>query len=400
MSDLQFFIQLSENSKDVKLLYVGNFKHSLYGEFEVTEKDLQNAVNNFNNKIAVRLDESGNPELPGNYQHSSYEKNPENSKASGWIKSLYLKGKELYAKMEWTAKALEYIKNKEFKYISPEFAKNWTDENGKKYGFTVLGVALTNVNFLKKNMPALAFMEDGENVISFELKNEMTKIPLKNNLNNNLNEKQGVFIMLNEMVKILNLNEGSEDKDILEAVKKLTEDNAAFESKVQDLEKDINEKTENVKELTDKVTELEKEEKTDLTEINNQIKTLTEKNTELENRLKLEEAGKVIDGYIFNLTTGKGKIFPKQKEDWIKLYLNDSDGIKKVLDDMPDVINYKESGTSNNSQEKDTDPTVELNRKAAELAEKEKIEFADAMNKVLDSDADLKERYFKFSDKE
>lgn len=455
LTDPQFYIQLSENTQDIKILYVGKFKHALFGDFEVTEKDLQNAVENFNNKIAVRLDESGNPELPANYQHASFEKNPETSKASGWIKSIYLKGKELFAKMDWTEKAKEFIKSKEFKYISPEFTKNWEDENGKKHGFTILGIALTNVNFLKKNMPALALIEDDNNYIAFadlqksmdqeklrrafdstmwafqdlisgKLRNkELTKIEdlikyindnfkdvpnvLKNkftemaklefNSDENNDSKQGEFIMFNELVKSLNLDEGSEEKDVLEAVKNLTESNAALEKKVQDLGKDVKTKTGEVVKLTDEVNKIAKDKQVDLTEITNQITALTEKNTALENQLKLTEAGKVIDGFIFNATTGKGKIFPKQKQDWIKLYLTDPDGIKKVLDDMPDVINFKESGSSANAQAQDDDPTKELNRKSIELVEKEKIQFADAMNKVLESDKDLKQRYNEFTKK-
>ena len=39
--------------------------------------------------------------------------------AGGWIKNLFLKNDGIFAKVEWTQKAKEYLKNKEYRYLSP-----------------------------------------------------------------------------------------------------------------------------------------------------------------------------------------------------------------------------------------------------------------------------------------
>ena len=39
--------------------------------------------------------------------------------AGGWIKDLYKGEDAIIAKVEWTPKAAEYLKNKEYRYLSP-----------------------------------------------------------------------------------------------------------------------------------------------------------------------------------------------------------------------------------------------------------------------------------------
>ncbi len=61
--------------------------------------------------------------------------------AAGWIKKLINKGTEgIWAAVEWTAKAREYIANKEYKYVSPVFLVRLTDQRVIR----LINVALTN----------------------------------------------------------------------------------------------------------------------------------------------------------------------------------------------------------------------------------------------------------------
>ena len=399
----QIYIALKEtNFKEIKLLYPGEFKHTLYGEFKVTEKDIDQAIENWNNKIATRLDESGKSELPMNYQHAGHDKNPEIAKASGWIKGLVKKGKELWAKIDWTDKAKEFIKNKEFKHISPEFHKNWEDETGKKCGFTILGAALTNVNFLKKGMPALALTKNEDFIYFGEIDNFIEQI-IDNKLNGQIKERS-IMELTEQLIEILNLKEGD---DIVESVKKLTENNAEFEKKVQDQNTEIEGLNSKVKEQDSKIEEFEKKltDKGDqvisLEEFNKleeSVKKLTEDNTKLNNTVQLREAEKVIEGYVYNAKTGKGKILPKNKPDWVKLYLVDPEGIKGMLEGMPDVINFEEKGSDKKDQEVDDDPTIELNKRTKKLMDENKeLSFEQAQNQVLENDSDLEKRYFEFT---
>lgn len=150
-------IELEENEEPKPvwqpIMYTGEFDHSAYGKFKVTKEDLENAVKVF---------ESGalGTERSSNYQHASHDRDPEKAKASGWIKKLRVVGDKLEALWEPTRRALQFIRNKEFKFVSPEFVRNWKDENGQERGFTVLGFAVTNVNFLKKRAIPLALTEE------------------------------------------------------------------------------------------------------------------------------------------------------------------------------------------------------------------------------------------------
>lgn len=61
---------------------------------------------------------------------------------------------ELWAEIRWTEKALEYIRNEEFRYISPEFDLEFTDEGtGNIIGAALLAIGLTNRPFLKGMAP-------------------------------------------------------------------------------------------------------------------------------------------------------------------------------------------------------------------------------------------------------
>ena len=61
--------------------------------------------------------------------------------AAGWIKELVNKGKEgIWAVVEWTEKAKQYIANKEYRYVSPVFLVRQSDKRVMR----LFNVALTN----------------------------------------------------------------------------------------------------------------------------------------------------------------------------------------------------------------------------------------------------------------
>lgn len=61
--------------------------------------------------------------------------------AAGWIKELINKGKEgIWAVVEWTEKAKQYISNKEYRYVSPVFLVRQSDKRVMR----LFNVALTN----------------------------------------------------------------------------------------------------------------------------------------------------------------------------------------------------------------------------------------------------------------
>ncbi len=125
---------------EIKVAIVGKWKGHNRGEYAITPKDMEEMVQNFKNQ---KLD------TPCDYDHSTIYN--DSAPASGWIKELYIKENELWAKVEWTPKAKEHIKAKEYRYGSPVFQFNTTDpESAENIGTTLHSFALTNNPFLEE----------------------------------------------------------------------------------------------------------------------------------------------------------------------------------------------------------------------------------------------------------
>lgn len=69
--------------------------------------------------------------------------------ASGWIKELILKNDGIYAKVEWTERAKSYLKNKEYRYLSPVVMVRPRDKKAAQ----LHSVALTNTPAINGMIP-------------------------------------------------------------------------------------------------------------------------------------------------------------------------------------------------------------------------------------------------------
>jgi len=73
--------------------------------------------------------------------------------AAGWIKRLVDKGREgIWAVVEWTERAKEYLKNREYRYFSPVF---WVAKEGRRV-VRIENVALTNLPKINQLRPIVA----------------------------------------------------------------------------------------------------------------------------------------------------------------------------------------------------------------------------------------------------
>ena len=69
--------------------------------------------------------------------------------AGGWIKKLVLKSDGIFAKVEWTKKARDYLQNKEYRYLSPVVMVRKKDHKASQ----LHSVALTNTPAINGMMP-------------------------------------------------------------------------------------------------------------------------------------------------------------------------------------------------------------------------------------------------------
>lgn len=180
-------LQLTANSvdvsgvpKEIKILSLGKI-NSQKGDFIVDNE----SFNNMNRFFKER-----NIDMVVDYEHQTLK--DVQAPAAGWIKELTLKNNGIFANVEWTPKAQDYLKNKEYRYLSPVVMVRKTDSKA----LILNSVALTN-------MPAINGME-----------------AIVNSMNNNENLNQDNS-NLKEIAKALDLDEEATENDIIQAIEKL-----------------------------------------------------------------------------------------------------------------------------------------------------------------------------------
>ena len=93
--------------KEIKILPLG-LVHSQKGDFSVDDESVEMIRQQFKDR---KLD------LVIDYEHQTLK--DIQAPAGGWIKDIYKGDDAVIAKVEWTPRAEEYLKNKEYKYLSP-----------------------------------------------------------------------------------------------------------------------------------------------------------------------------------------------------------------------------------------------------------------------------------------
>ena len=125
--------------------------------------------------------------------------------AAGWIKELVNKAEHgLWAVVEWTDKAKEYIASKEYRYFSPVF---WVHKQGRR-PVKVEHVALTNYPKVNHLQPIIAKMTRDKQIISKH--QEETK-------------------MLEKLRKLFGLAEDAGEDKVTEAIKAIVAKNKSLE---------------------------------------------------------------------------------------------------------------------------------------------------------------------------
>ena len=114
--------------EEIKILPLGTV-HNVHQDFLVDDESCQEIIKQFSNrKIDLVID----------YEHQTLFN--VQAPAGGWIKEIRKGEDALIAKVEWTPKAQEYLRNKEYRYLSP--VVNVRKSDGR--AVSISSVALTN----------------------------------------------------------------------------------------------------------------------------------------------------------------------------------------------------------------------------------------------------------------
>lgn len=155
--------------------------------------------------IIAHFERRGN-KMVVDYEHQTLQ--DVQAPASGWIAQMINKGKEgLWAVVEWTEKAKNYIAAKEYRYFSPVF---WVTAKERKV-VAIKNIALTNdpkVNHLRPIIAKLAWSNEHK--------------PKTDN--------KGEIVMFEKLKKMFGLAEDAGEEKVIEAVE-------AVVAKNKDLEK-------------------------------------------------------------------------------------------------------------------------------------------------------------------
>lgn len=229
--------------------------------------------------------------------------------AAGWIKELYLTEKGIEADVDWTEKGQEYLKNKEYRYLSPVIYRRASDGRA----IILHSVALTNT-------PAIDGME-----------------AIINSLDINNIENGGNTMDLKELAVLLGLQEDATLEQIQEAVKALVE--------MANKEKE-DEKKEDVVACKEILETLGLSAGASVTDVKGKIISLknpagyvrVEEFTALKEKIQKKESNELVE-----MALKDGKITPAQK-DWAeKMALKDPEGFKSFVEVSPKVVNFDET---------------------------------------------------------
>ncbi len=295
---------------EIQVLPYGSH-HTIKGNFVLDNRSAGEIISAFaNQKNDMVID----------YEHETLSGNQ--APAAGWIKKLINKGeKGIWAVVEWTQKAKEYLQNREYRYVSPVFLKRIADNRAIR----LINVALTN-------QPAIDGMVPMVNKNYLEEENDMEK----------------------ELLELLEMKAGDESK-IVDKVSALISASKQESDKITELADKL--KTSeatvvNFKAASDKNSEFLKEiakelgiEDADSSSVKAAIlaakagsttaEQLSAKFAALESRMKAKEAEDIVISAM-----KEGKIIPAQKE-WALAYAkSDPKGFEIYVEKAVKLIQF------------------------------------------------------------
>ena len=283
-------------SSEIQLFKLGKFTHWSGDEFEINEESMEQFVENFERFKEEAKDKDH--VIPIDYNHGSLDYGVDVSKAAGWIDSLSIKEDGLYAKVSWTKSASELIKEKEFRFVSPEFSVDPTDEYGETLeGCVLYAAALTNRPFLKGMAP-----------VTLNAKNKTQK---------------GGISMKDKLITIFSLRDNASEESVLSVVKDQQE-------KLSDLRKTLGLKDgEDVSKAVGKLAK-------DKDDLEKAVKSSTDELLKFKQAEALKAAeAKVEEG------VKAGKILKKGKDAWLKLAQENPEQFDSLLEASPVVADFK-----------------------------------------------------------
>src|ERR1700756_3076619 len=99
----------------IQAMPLGEYDHPVYGKIDITSDKVKQFAQNVKDKVRGQ-------ELDIDYDHKQH-----GGEAAGWVKDAEDRGSDgLWLLVEGTKRAWEQLKDKAYRYFSPEYNDEWT----------------------------------------------------------------------------------------------------------------------------------------------------------------------------------------------------------------------------------------------------------------------------------
>jgi len=358
-------ITFGEDGKEfaswIQAMTLGTYEHPDYGKIEFTADRLKTFADGVNKRITGVI-----PDI-------DYDHKKRTDIAAGWVQQAEVRDDGLWIFVEWTPKAYEAIKNKEYKYFSPEFVDSWTHpKSGQTFSDVLRGGALTNRPFLKDIKELQLTEESDEFMTKEQIKFFTEKLNLK-------------------------LNDNASQEDIIKAIMAALENHKSEENSTEGTEGNTN--------TEGSTTELSETEKSKLLAdpvtakffnmMETQSKLLTEqtaKNAAMAKKFHdIDVEGKISK--LNEVATTKGVVIPTAVKDMIKKFFDKADeetsgSVVTILSEFikVGVASTGEIGNGDSGGSGDDDAVIKFTERINTLMEEKKLSFTEAAIQLSSDD--------------
>jgi phage I-like protein len=136
-------IELAESGPTwIQAFPYNTYEHPVHGKLE------------FNQQRAMQFAANVKANVRGQDLDIDYDHKMLRSDAAGWVRDAEARQDGLWILVEWTSEALTKLKDKAYRYFSPEYVDKWKNPaTGAVHNDVLFGGALTNRPFLKGILP-------------------------------------------------------------------------------------------------------------------------------------------------------------------------------------------------------------------------------------------------------
>lgn len=363
----------------IQLIPIGEWQHDAYGEIKITASDIAQFKRNFDAKIrngvAITAGHEGFAELP----------------AQGWVRDVEARADGLWGSVDWNALGKATLSDKQYKFFSPEFFREYEDpETHEVFQNVLTGGALTKSPYFKELAP-IVFSEKG--IKKFNENNIMDLALIRAKKVEELSAEEKTFLIAHK--EELTEDEKTAFTSVLDVAPEKTPEEIEKETgdanELAGLNRDGSAKTEEPKEPTSE--EIAASEKVMISAAELAIlRGKADKGDQAFKELRKQALDRSIAELTFNESNKAGKFLPKSEKSLRSFMegLNETQMVsfKALVSSLPKAGIFDEKGDGGGAATLTTFAEVERRIEEKQKADP-KMKYSDALKAVM---AEAKEK--------